>query len=280
MIYLLVFPVLYVAICAVLYFRQDRLLFFPTRAPQPDLNDLAQAHGFSSWTNTRGQRIGWQSATGRGPNVLLVLHGNGGFALDRSYYRDYCQPQANWTVFLLEYPGYGAREGVSSEKTMTAAAVEAIDILGANPARKIWLLGESLGSGVASAAVRLRPASISGIILVTPFNSLVAAASFHYPWLPVALLLRTRLDSETNIRCYPGPVAIVIGEADPVVPPHLGRRLYEAYPGRKRLWSVPQAGHNVTGFLSTHWSEVIDWLTHTPAMEQPRDYVASSPGIT
>lgn len=280
MIYLLIFPVLYVAVCTVLYFHQDRLLFFPTRASQSDLDCLAQVHGFAPWTNSLGRRIGWQSTTGRGPSVLLVLHGNGGCALDRSYYRDYCQHQAGWTVFLLEYPGYGAREGAPAEKALTSAAVEAIDTLAADPNRKIWLLGESLGSGVASAAVGLRPEQISGLILITPFNSLVAAASSHYPWLPVTLLLRTRLDSEKNICRYSGPVAIVIGEEDPVVLPHLGRKLYESYSGRKHLWSVSQAGHNVTAFLSTHWSEITHWLTQPPATEHPRDYVASDPGTT
>lgn len=272
MTYLLILPALYLVVCAVLYFKQDSMLFFPAHAPQADLDQIAASVGFEVWKNAHGEHIGWQSVEGDPQNSLLICHGNGGFALHREYYRRYCRANGNWKVFLLEYPGYGAREGNPSEKSLVSAATEAIDILASDRARRIWLLGESLGSGVASATVAQRPGKIAGLILVTPFNSLVAAASSHYPWLPVSLLLRTRFDSKRNISQFPGPVAIVLGEEDTVVPPHLGRDLYDSYSGSKKLWSAPGSGHNVTAFLSEHWSEIANWLRLSS-----RETVASYP---
>lgn len=254
----------YAAICGVLYFRQDSLLFFPERSG--DLTREAGLSGFEPWINTRGERIGWQSRDGDPQEVLLVLHGNGGHALHRNYFHYAFRAEGErWKTYLLEYPGYGDRPGQPAEATLTDAAGEALDLLAAEPGRRIRLLGQSMGTGVACAAVARRPKSVAGLILVTPYNSLVAAASSHYPWLPVPWLLRTRFDSEKNLAHYPGPVAFVVAGEDTVIPPLLGQRLFEQYPGRKRLWLVPGAGHNDSTQLLADWPEIVKWL------ETPQD---------
>lgn len=258
---LLIVPLGYLVVCAVLYFRQDSMIFVPDRGTEAEQDPLADAEGFEPWTNTRGERIGWKSRDGDDANVLLVFSGNGGCALDRTRYREYCRKNpGDWRTFLLEYPGYGARPGQPSEPSLTAAAVEALDLLSAPPGRKIRLLGVSLGSGVACAAVARRPQAVAGLILETPFNSLIAAAQDRYPWLPVTWLSRTRFASEENLRHFPGPVAFIVGERDTTVPAALGRKLYAGYPGLKKLWSAPDADHDVSEFLSAEWSQIVAWL--------------------
>ncbi|HRJ73188.1 MAG TPA: alpha/beta hydrolase, partial [Terrimicrobiaceae bacterium] len=156
--FLLIVPLGYLVACAVLYFRQDSMIFVPDRGTEAEQDPLADAEGFEPWTNARGERIGWKSRDGDDANVLLVFSGNGGYALRRTYYREFCRKNAgNWRTFLLEYPGYGFRPGQPSESSLTAAAVEALDGLSASPGRKIRVLGVSLGSGVACAAVSRRP---------------------------------------------------------------------------------------------------------------------------
>lgn len=258
----------YLAICAVLYFRQDSLVFFPHHAPMPELEATARSVGFEPWTNADGERIGWRSVDGDSANALLICHGNGGFALHRNYFayaNRASDGSARPRTYLLEYPGYGAREGTPSEANLTAAAIEAIDTLAASAAApRITLLGQSLGSGVASAAAAKRPDAIGAIILITPFNSLVGAAHDHYPWIPVPWLLRTRFDSETNLAAFPGPIAFIVAMEDQTVPAHLGRKLYEGYSGTKRLWLVPEAHHNDTDRLLADWPEVWTWLENYP----------------
>lgn len=258
--YLILFFAAYAAVCVVLYVRQDSMVFFPSRGTADELDKLAHSEKFAPWTNAQGERIGWQSIGGDSNNVLLIFHGNGGHAMHRNYFQYFTrQDGEGWKTYLLEYPGYGARDGAPSEKTLTTAAVEALDTL-ASPERNVWVLGQSLGSGVACAGVASRPAAVAGLILVTPFDSLVGAASGHYPWLPVSLLLRTRLDSRKNLEKYPGPVAFIVAENDTVVPARLGRRLFEGYPGRKRLWEVSEAGHNDSELLLSDWREIVTWL--------------------
>lgn len=263
--WLLLFPLGYLVICVVLYFRQDQMIFHPTRQPKAVYDDAATVQKFAPWLNARGEQIGWHSVGGGSQNALLICNGNGGDALHRTYYRDYCQAGGSgWTTFLLEYPGYGSREGSPSEKACVEAAVEAIDTLSLTPGRKIWVIGESLGSGVASAAVSQRPGKISGLVLVTPFDSLTGAASHHYPWLPVGLLLRPRFDSRQNLKAYPGPVAFLLGEKDRTVPAVLGRKLYDDYAGQKRLWVAPEADHDVSDLVLAEWPQILRWMQSTP----------------
>jgi uncharacterized protein len=249
---LLIFPLGYLVILGVLYFRQDQMIFLPEREDEAELDRLAEAQGFVPWRLEDGRRIGWMSDFGEAENS--------GHALHRAWYRDFLRAQGSRRrVYVLDYPGYGARPGRPSEASTTAAALEAFDTLD-RPGVSVMVLGESLGSGVASAIVGARPDRVAGLVLVTPFDSLTGAAQSHYPWLPISSMLRTRFDSVTNLRAYPGPVGFVVGALDRTVPAPLGLRLHENYPGRKHLWLVPDAGHDVSDFLGTRWGEIEAFL--------------------
>jgi pimeloyl-ACP methyl ester carboxylesterase len=253
----------YVAICAFLWWNQERMLFFPTFAAAAEMDALARQEGFAPWRNALRGQIGWQSIhNDADADALLICHGNGGFALGQHYALLREGAATHFHIYLLEYPGYGARPGKPSAKSLTAAAVEAIDTLTAeNPHRRIWLMGQSLGTGVACAAAAARPDRIAGIVLVTPFDSLASAARTHYPWLPIDWLLRHRLDSDRNLTHYHRPVAFLIAGHDTTIPPQHARRLYESYAGPKREWLSPEAGHNDLGQLLSDWADIATWLT-------------------
>ncbi|MFA7343638.1 MAG: alpha/beta fold hydrolase [Terrimicrobiaceae bacterium] len=103
---------------------------------------------------------------------------------------------------------------------------------------RLVVVGESLGTGVAAQAAKMRPDKVRGIILITPFESMVSAAAHHYPWLPVRLLLLDRFDSPAALKKFPGPVAIIVADADDTTPPDGARRLFAALAGPKKLWEV------------------------------------------
>lgn len=251
----------YVLIFAVLYLQQDSMVFFPQRAEETAMSQEARAAGFRHWKTAQGESVGWISEDGDPKKVLMFFHGNGGHAGHDFHLRKLLRDQGcDWTVYLIEYPGYGLRAGTPSEASLTNAALEAFDALAKDPETAIYLMGESLGSGVVSAVAGARPNRVAGLILLVPFDSLVSAAQCRYPWLPVGALLRTRFDSLSALRSYHGPSAVIVGENDTVIPARLGQRLYDSLQGNKRLWIVPQAGHNVMGFLETHWRDVHNHL--------------------
>jgi pimeloyl-ACP methyl ester carboxylesterase len=257
----------YAALGGLLYLLQDSLIFLPSRHRAGELEQNAAKKGFEVWRDKSGAEIGWQSADGDPANTLVFLHGQGGNALHGAFLRKYSNLLGgNWKIFLLEYPGYGNRSGIPSEKSLTASAIDAIDLLAETPDRRIWVMGQSLGSGVACAAAHERPTQIAGLILLTPFNSLVAAAAHKYPFVPVAPFLRTRFDSVQNLASFPGPVAFFLCEKDTTIPITLGRQFSDGFTGRKKIWIDSQRDHDASGILYDEWATLWQWLaTSTPA---------------
>jgi pimeloyl-ACP methyl ester carboxylesterase len=259
---LLILPLGYLMILVVLYLNQDNMIFVPTMDTEANMDREAANEEFEPWFNAKGERIGWQSRQGDASQPLLICGGNGGYALGRAYYRaDLFRQGCDWKIFIVEYPGYGSRPGKPSGKALTDAAIEAFDTLAAQPGRTIRVVGESLGSGVASALTAARGDKIAGLVLVTPFDSLSNAAGSRYPWLPVSFLLRTRFDSVENIKSYKGPVAFVLGEGDRTVPTRLGEKFHESFPGKKQRWLVPGAGHDCSYFIGSEWGQVMKFLS-------------------
>lgn len=246
----------YAGFCLFLWVNQERMIFFPTVVESDELARLAHSENLDPWRASNGDPIGWKSRSAAA-DALLVFHGNAGHALHRNY-DAFRTSRGSLQTYLLEYPGYGARPGAPSEKALVAAAVEAIDAIPKD--QRVFLFGQSLGSGVASAAAAQRPDRVAGIVLVTPFDSLASAASVHYPILPVSWLIRHRFDSAKNLANYHGPIAFIVAERDGTVPAKLGQRLHDGYAGPKKLWLVPDAGHNNMDLLLADWPGIVGWL--------------------
>ena len=84
----------------------------------------------------------------------------------------------------FHYRGYRPSGGQPSANGVLTDALDIFDALQEQlPAKRIIAIGFSIGSPVAAYLARHRP--VSGVILVTPFDSLVELARDHFPWLPV-----------------------------------------------------------------------------------------------
>ena len=245
---------------------QRQLIYFPGRAGGDELAALASRLGLQAWHDGTGSPIGWRSmAPSTARNRMLVFHGNAGYALDRQYFVAGFQAlQEQWEVFLFEYPGYGARQGTPSEDSFKSAAADALKVLLAEDSRPVFITGESLGSGVASHLAATFPKQVAGLLLVTPFSSLVDVAAHHYPILPVRLLLSERYDSREALSHYAGPVAFLLAGRDEVVPTELGQQLYDSYNGPKWLHVETHAGHNTLPYNpgAPWWQEASTFLTN------------------
>ena len=244
---------------------QRQLIYFPSKGHADDLSGLASRIGLQAWQDENGMTIGWQASGKRqAGNRMIVFHGNAGYALDRQYFLTGLQAvDDNWDVFLFEYPGYGARAGTTSESNFQTAATEALETLLAADPRPIFILGESLGSGIASYLAASFPQQVAGLLLVTPFSSLADVAAHHYPFLPVRILLQERYNSMEALSHYRGPVAFLLAGRDEVVTTELGQQLYNSYHGPKWLHVEEQAGHNTLPYNpgENWWHEVSNFLT-------------------
>jgi hypothetical protein len=187
---------------------------------------------------------------------VLITHGNGGCAIDRADFAEPLRVLAGMNIFILEYPGFGDRAGVPSEGSLFKAAEDAFQSLPRTA--PIYLLGESLGTGVAAHLAGTQSNEVSGVLLFAPYNSLVDVAQHHVRILPARWLMHDYFESEKYFQHYHGPLAIFVGGKDAVVPQKFGRRLFKSFDGPKRLWEIPEAGHNTIHAHSGElWSEVI-----------------------
>src|SRR6185369_8440292 len=107
-------------------------------------------------------------------------------AADREYVLNCMSDQDSF--YVLEYPGYGRREGSPSIESMNRAAAEAYQLLRKQHQNTpVCVLGESIGSGPACALAREKPGP-DKIVLVVPFDSLASMASRRFFFLPVRLM--------------------------------------------------------------------------------------------
>lgn len=258
----------YVLLVLLLSGCQRKFIYYPATAAEPTLLGMAENYGFEP-VRAAEKIVGWlrSAQTDNDPSeaLVMVFHGNAGFALHRSYYADVFDSfsAGSWDTFVLEYPGYGARKGRPSEAALITAAEEAFLLLTAEHDGPVYLLGESLGSGVATALARRHPETVSGLILITPFDSLISVAAHHFPYLPVRWVLRDRFDNQSNLTHYAGPVAILLAEKDAVVPARFGRALYESYTnGPKLLHVQPGRDHNTLDLSPQHpfWADALSLL--------------------
>ncbi len=256
---------IYLVVCVGLTLAQRRLLYFPCKDSAASSGKLAASLDFQVWHNAGGQFIGWKrlSKTTPAQGQVLILHGNAGCALDRAPYADGLQSAAPLDVYVLEYPGYDGRPGSPTQKTIFAAARDGLEQLKGQC--HLFLIGESLGTGVAAYLAGTYPAQVSGVFLSAPYNNLSAVARHHLPIFPVKLMLRDKYASDLFLRSYHGPLGVLLAGNDEVVPNKFGRRLYQGYDGPKKLWEFPQARHNdLLQPKAEFWTEVLEFFNQRP----------------
>jgi pimeloyl-ACP methyl ester carboxylesterase len=204
-----------------------------------------------------GVRLGAWLVSPRGPDrgiAVLVANGNAGNRAGRAPLAQSLADEG-LTVLLFDYRGYGGNDGSPSEQGLARdvrAAQRYLVEYGVPPERIVYF-GESLGAAVVTElATSVAP---GGLVLRSPFVDLASVGQVHYPYVPVALLLRDQFPLAEQLAGVKAPVSVVYGGADSVVPPEQSREVAEAAPTLKDLVEIPGADHNDAALV--HGSEVI-----------------------
>jgi pimeloyl-ACP methyl ester carboxylesterase len=244
---------------------QRRLLYFPAKIPAGVVVQAAADHGFTAWKNASSQIIGWKmSASGTATASVLIAHGNAGCALNRDYLARPIHDAANVDVFVLEYPGYGARAGSPGKASFIAAAEEAFQLLPGGSLK--YVVSESIGAGVACELAKNHPQEVAGLALFAPYHNLASVAQRQMWFLPAYFLLLDRFNPEECLKSYHGPVKFVVAGADEIIGPASGIRLCNRYSGPKELQVVAGARHNdISGQLPGWWQEVFSFWQQNQA---------------
>lgn len=276
-----------VAILALLVFAGFRMnlleslerqfIFFPTPEIEQTPADVELEYDNVLFQTDDGLTLnGWfipapsadaDSDQGNSDITLLWFHGNGGNMGHRVEDLALFFHLLSVNVFIFDYRGYGLSEGQPSEKGVYQDSRAALAYLESRPdvnPDRIVYFGRSLGTAVAAElAVHSPP---NGMILFSAFTSIRDLAATLYPFSPLRLLTGKRFDTLARIEHYRGPLLVIHGQQDEIIPPSLGDALFNAANEPKQFLALPNARHNdglgeVGGEL---WASLRDFLDSLP----------------
>jgi len=158
--------------------------------------------------------------------TILFLHGNAGSLENRIHKINHFKDM-NVNFLIVAWRGFSGNKGKPTEKGLYEDARSAVRWLKSKGIKEnnIIIYGESLGTGVATEISQNK--NFGGIILESPFTSMIDAGKDKYPYLPVKLLLKDKYESDKKIKNVKSPVLIMHGKVDNIVPFHMGEKMYE-----------------------------------------------------
>jgi fermentation-respiration switch protein FrsA (DUF1100 family) len=249
--------VMYFCLCLLAYIFQEKLLFFPVR-----INE-----SFSYIREYRNNEIvikhkdvmlhGWLINPDK--STLIIYYG--GNAEEVSLNIDGFVYNLDCAVLLLNYRGYGKSSGSPSQKNMFADALYVYDYIKSQTKQeydRFILFGRSLGAGIAIYLASER--RVDGIILVSPYDSIVNVAQGHYPILPVKMLLRHPFNSVSYIRNLNVPILVIAAEKDDIIPYKHTKNLVDQLGERCSEVVIKGAEHNDVHLKPLYWESIKNFI--------------------
>lgn len=235
---------LYLLAAAALWHYQDALLLAPTQASAGQ-DALVLDNGYVGIV---------RAPAGAVQGTVVFYHGNGGTVADVRYVAD-AVTALGYRAVLLEYPGYGARDGAARSADYRARGIADFDLVARRfPGERLIVVGQSFGAGVAAAVTGARAHQVCGVLLFTPWNRLSELVQEKLPMFPARLLLQSDYPSDVALQAYAGPVTIVAAERDTLIPVHHARTLAQHHPG-SQFELLKGVGHNDWATRAT----TVDW---------------------
>lgn len=219
-------------------------LLFPTHAvgPAGPLPASAQGVSFKTADGEVLHGVHIPAAMPRGPRVLVLgFGGNAWNGSDVAAFLHQLYPGAE--VITFHYRGYRPSTGKPSAEALLADAPLVLDFAVGRVRPDVTIAaGFSIGSGVAASLAG--QGLVDGAILVTPFDSLKAAAADLFPWVPVSLFFHDEIDARQLLAASTTPIAIIAAERDTLILPARTDGLRRKVRNLVFNRTIAGAGHN------------------------------------
>jgi uncharacterized protein len=242
---------------------QRQLIFNPVRTKEVE-------HPHSIGHRTRpvvlrsvdGTRLSGWLMTPRTPGPHPAVLYFGGRSEEVSWVaRDAGRMFPNMTVLAINYRGYGDSDGIPGERQMIEDAQMLFDWFAEHRhiiAGQIAVVGRSLGSGVAVQVAVSRP--VAAVVLITPYDSLVALARRRFPSVP-GFVLQHRFDSATRAPLVSAPTFILRAASDDVVPGTHTDLLVAKLTTVPRDETIADSDHGNIPYLAATQERIAEFLT-------------------
>jgi len=249
--FLLLASFAYAGLCLWFAVNERSLVFYPMARASiaPRVAGLTGVAEVTIATEDGERLYGWWAPPQPGHGAVVYFVGKGLVLSDGAgLFGDLADH--GFGVLGIDYRGNGASTGRPSEAGLRADARAAFDFAReAAPQARIAAFGESLGTGIAVGLAHDRP--VAGVLLNSPYASIVRLFELRGLPLPYRLLMADPLDSEALIGGLGVPVMILHSRADQAIPIAEARRLYAAAREPKEIIEIDGANHAETWFGPT-----------------------------
>ena len=241
---------IYALIMLVYYLLQERVLFVGTPLQRKHAFQLASAFEEIFLESEEGGTIHalWIKCP-EPKGLILYFHGNTGNMQRWAHVVEELTTYDH-DVLVVDYRGFGKSHGRRTQETMYDDAQQIYDYAANQWSEdKLVVYGRSLGTGLAVKVASEN--SPSKLVLETPFNNMIDVAFFHFPFLPVRLLLRFPFRSDKFIPKVTCSIVIFHGTRDRIVPYRSGLKLYELISEdvKHNMVTIPRGKHsNLSNF--------------------------------
>ena len=176
--------------------------------------------------------------------TIVFFHGNAGSLQNRTYKLNHFK-DLNVNFLIIAWRGFSGNKGQPNEQGLYKDGRSAIEWLNTKGIqdKNIIIYGESLGTAVAVEIAQNK--NYAGIILESPFTSMVNMGKKYYPFFPISLLLKDKFESYKKINKVTIPVLIIHGKVDKIVPFAMGKKMYEIANQPKFFYSQEYGDHMV-----------------------------------
>ena len=218
---------IYLSILVLLFIFQRNLMYLPEENNYSGDKIKVDIEKVKINTSDNLDLLGWfHKKDLKKFKTILYFHGNAGKLENRIHKLNHFKDM-EVNFLIIAWRGFSGNKGKPSERGLYIdgnSATKWLKNLGLNE-KDIILYGESLGTGIATEIAQ--NSNFAGLILETPFTSMVDAAKNVYPYIPVGLLLKDRYENYKKIKNINIPILVMHGEADQIVPFRMGKKIYD-----------------------------------------------------
>ena len=218
---------IYLSILVLLFIFQRNLMYLPEENNYSGDKIKVDIEKVNINTSDNLDLLGWfHKKDLKKFKTILYFHGNAAKLENRIHKLNHFEDM-EVNFLIIAWRGFSGNKGKPSEKGLYIdgnSATKWLKNLGLNE-EDIILYGESLGTGIATEIAQ--NSNFAGLILETPFTSMVDAAKNVYPYIPVGLLLKDRYENYKKIKNINIPILVMHGEADQIVPFRMGKKIYD-----------------------------------------------------
>jgi esterase/lipase len=238
----------YVGSALFLYINQRSLLYFPTPI-------LPTEHPEMTLQN-EGESINF-IVLNEGNQDAIIYFGGNAESMARSS-DEIARQFPAFTVYLMDYRGYGRSTGDPSEEALYSDALKLYDAIKSNY-ESISIGGRSLGSGIAVYVAAHR--EVSKLALITPYDSIVNVAKGMYPLFPISSLLHDEYNAISMVKDIKSKTLIIMAENDTVIEKERTQQLIDAFDtALLEVITIKNRGHIDISSDSSYYKSMQDFI--------------------